>query len=523
MKVISVLAWLVFSACALILIVFLTRFILKSIFRYFMRILMTDLYKENLAELFTAVKRTGPQAILELNMRSEHGKIVYRPLGASRKFPDFSGLMFDVAQLHILPTETDTPVDTSVRIGPRAKKPLVLDTPLIVSGMAFGQALSAEAKIALAQGSAMAGTACNSGEGPFLQAERDNAKFWILQYNRGFWAKEPEIIRLADAVEIQVGQGSMAGFSHRLKAADIDERLQRAYPIAPGQDAVVRARHAGMQKPSDLFHLVAHVRELAADGVPVGIKMACSKDLELDLALALEAGVDYIDITGVQSGSHGSPASLQDNHGLPTIIALSRAVRFLEEHKAREKVSLIVGGGFTEPGDMLKALALGADAIYIGTGALFALSHTQVLKAMPWEPPTQLVWYNGKYAKRFDAKLGAVHLANYLKSCTMEIAAGIRVMGKASLAEVTRDDLYSLDETTAKITGIPLGFFPSPKTAVHRPRHFAYYSLKRQKQLHKEQQGSKPPTPSSPAPSSLTAKAKLKRPNPPRLRTEHRE
>ena len=159
---------------------------MKKFFQSFMTVLMTDPYKENLTEFFSAAQRTGLLSILQLNLRAQEGKVIERPLGSSRKFPDFSGLMFDVAQLHTFPTEASTPVDTKVVLGPKAKKPLILDTPLIVSGMAFGLALSAKAKIALARGTAMAGTAVNSGQGPFLQAERDNSKYWILQYSRGF-------------------------------------------------------------------------------------------------------------------------------------------------------------------------------------------------------------------------------------------------------------------------------------------------------------------------------------------------
>ncbi|MDA8441790.1 MAG: FMN-binding glutamate synthase family protein [Peptococcaceae bacterium] len=423
---------------------------------------MTDPYGENLLELLHAVKRNGLQSILELSLRSERGAVINRPLGSNRKFPDFSGLMFDVAQIHVLPTEDDIPVNTAVVIGPHAAKPLRLATPIIVSGMAFGMGLSAKAKIALARGSALAGTACNSGEGPFLQAERDNAKYYILQYNRGFWNKEPQTVRQADAIEIQLGQGALAGLSHRMLADKIDARLRRAFPIRPGQDALVMARHRGMQHPEDIITLVAKVRDMA-NGVPVGIKMAASKDLELDLELAITAGVDFIALSGAQAGSHGAPPSIGDTHGLPTLYALTRAANYLEQHKLKGQVSLISSGGYSEPGEILKALAVGADAVYIGTAALFAISHTQVLKALPWEPPTQVAWYAGKSAEQLDVDMAAKNLANFINSATQEMAQSTRAIGKTSFTEISREDLFALDQLTADIVGVPLGYTPTGK------------------------------------------------------------
>jgi len=448
----------------------LGKALITKLYRHFVYILLTDLYDESLLEFYSAVKRTGFQTIAELNLRAERGKVIDRPLGTGRKFPNFSGLMFDVAQLHTLPVEDSTPVDTKVVLGPRAKRPVLLDTPIIVAGMAYGLGLSAKAKIALARGAAMAGTANNSGEGPFLQAERDNAKHWILQYNRGFWNKDPEILLQADAIEIQFGQGSMAGISHQMPAKEIDETLRQAFPISPGRSAVIRARQQEMDEPDDIVELVKHIRS-KVDGVPVGIKIASSKRLELDLDLALKAEVDFITLCGVQAGTRGSPASLQDDHGLPTIFALVRAVRFLKRRRAKDSLTLIMDGGFTETGDVLKALALGADAVSMGTAALFAISHTQVLKAMPWEPPTQIVWYNGKFADQFDENLGAQNLANFLKACTSEIGTGLRVMGKTSIRELSRKDLFAMDQTSAEIAGVPLGYQPCKQGIVrHRNR-----------------------------------------------------
>jgi methylamine---glutamate N-methyltransferase subunit C len=450
----------------------LAKLVIKKVFAHIIRTVMTDPYEENILELYSAGKRMGLQKIMESNLRSEFGEVPLRPFGSILKFPGFDELCFDVAQLHILPIEESTSVDMKVVIGPRAKKPLTLDMPIMIGGMAYGLSLSAKAKIALARGASLAGTATNSGGGPFLQAERDNAKYFIFQYNRAFWGKDPEILRKADAIEIQLGQGSMGALSHSLPAKDIDQELQKAFPIPPGLDAVVQARFQEVQKPCDFSRLVEKIRQ-QVDGVPIGVKLAGGKNLELDLKILLDAGVDFITFSGSQAGTHGSPPSLCDSYAMPTLFNLVRARKFLELHDAVGKVSLIMSGGFSEPGEILKALALGADAVYIGTAAIFAISHTQVLKALPWEPPTQIVWYNSKYSSQYDENKGAQNLANYLKACAQEMADGLRVMGKTSLKELSRKDLFSLSKSIAEITGVTLGYQPYKV----RVQGFAKFSL----------------------------------------------
>ena len=133
-----------------------------------------------------------------------------------------------------------------------------------------------------------------------------------------------------------------------------------------------------------------------------------------------------------------------------------RAVRHLERLGARGQVSLIVGGGLGRPGDYLKCLALGADAVYVGTSALFAAAHTQVSKVLPWEPPTELIYDKGSLSDRFDVAAGAHSLANFLKASAEEMAVGVRALGKDALAEVGRSDLVALDDETARLTGLPV-------------------------------------------------------------------
>jgi len=433
--------------------VFLGRALLGQVFRWGMTRVLADTYDENLAELGSATKRVGAQNIVEISLRSEEGKAIQRPLGSPRDFPTMNELMFNMAQLHHLPTPQETPLDMSFTLGPAAKRPLQLSMPIIVSAMAYGEALSKQAKLALVKGSAQAGTAINGGEGPFLPSERKAASHYIYQYNRGHWSKEPGIIKQADAIDIQIGQGALGGAGHSVPARDIDRNLRDIMSLAPGQDAVVRARQDGTDTVEEFSELVGKLREIAG-GVPIGAKIGAGMDIEKDIEFLVRSGVDFITVDGAQAATHGSAPILQDDFGLPTIYALCRATKELQRLKAKDKVSLLISGGLFTPGDFLKALALGADAVCIGTAALFALSHTQALKALPFEPPTELVWYTGKYRSKLNVKQAATALGKFLTACQEEMALGLQALGKTSLRQLSPNDLSGLTPHICEVANV---------------------------------------------------------------------
>ena len=418
------------------------RLLITGVSRFSFRIMMTDPYVENLAELVTATKRTGLQNILETNLRSQKAEVLQRPLGSPRKFLDFEGLMFVSSHLDRQPLPDTIPIHTGVVIGPKAERPLRIETPLIVSGMAYKTALTDRMKCAFALGSSLAKTATNTGEGPFLPQERALAERLIVQYPRIPLYRTLDMLEQADALEVQLGQGASAGAA------------QAPYPH------LIRTELPALREPHDLPKIVRFLKE-AGHGVPVGAKLSFTNNLEREMDLCLEAGVDYLALEGAQAATVKAAPILQDDFGLPTIMGLPRAVKHLQLRGMQGQVSLIVSGGFNSPGQCLKALALGADAIYLGTVILFAASHTQTLKAIPWEPPTQVAVQGGKASKKFNWKLGGQHVGNFLISSTEEIKEGVRALGKHALRQVNTDDLVSLDEHTSRVTGIRLAYKPN--------------------------------------------------------------
>jgi methylamine---glutamate N-methyltransferase subunit C len=417
------------------------------------RVMGDGKYDENMAETFTAAVGRHPRVLLETFLRAEHGKAISRPLYTTKSFMHFDDLMFVPAQLAKLPTGENDRIDLTTVIGRKAARPLKLDLPVYITGMSFGLSLSDRCKIALAKGSAAVNTATNSGEGGFYEPERKHAKHYILQYTRGGWPSDPQILRQADAIEIQAGQGAQAGSPQATPGWKLTDEEREAMALAKGQDALLHSRFPGVDRPEDFKGLVQRIRE-QVDGIPVGIKIAAGHNLEADLDVALASGVDFVTVDGAQASSHASQPILLDDFGIPSVMALCRAARVLKG----TGVSLVVSGGFMTPGEILKALALGADAVAVGAAPVMAAVHAQWKKIAPFEPPTTLVWHDGKHRDKFDIEEGARDVANWFNAVADELVTGVRCVGKQSVHDVGREDLCAMNPEIAAVTGVPLAW-----------------------------------------------------------------
>lgn len=415
-----------------------------------------DQYIENLFELVPAIKKVNPINLVELAMRAAQGTPVPRPLGSHLHFSPWEDLLFNPVHLFRFPTPENVGIQTSVTIGRGAKKPLTISIPIMIAAMSFGGALSKNAKIALAKAATMAGTATNSGEAGLLKEEREAARLFIGQFNRGGWLNSPDKYMLLDAIEIQLGQGAQGSAYQRTTVKNIGADYREVFELKDGEDAVIHSRLPGINTKDEFIGLVRKLRH--ETGVPVGLKIAASHHLEKELQIALEAGVDFITLDGAEGGTHGGSPTLQDDLGLPTLFAITRAVEFLNRKNATRDFNLIATGGLVTPGQMLKALALGADAVYIGTAAVMALVSQQMVESMPFEPPTSLVVYTGKMTDSLDVDKGAKSLFRYLNACVQEMEQVTVTLGKTSLADLSKADLCTLDPFLSKAAGIELGY-----------------------------------------------------------------
>lgn len=415
-----------------------------------------DQYIENLFEMIPVSKKVGIINLVELVMRATQGTPVPRPLGSYLHFSHWESLLFSPVHLFRFPTPDNVAIGTSVTIGKNSRKPLTITIPIMIAAMSFGGALSKNAKIALAKAATMAGTATNTGEAGLLEEERDSASLLIGQYNRGGWMNTPDKYKRLDAVEIQLGQGAQASSPQRTSVKNIGEEYREVFELSEGEDAVIHSRLPGISSKEDFIQLV---RKLKNDtGVPVGLKIAATHHLEKELNIALEAEVDFVTLDGAEGGTHGGAPTLQDDTGLPTLFAVSRAANFFVKKQIYKKINLIATGGLVTPGQMLKAMALGADAVYIGTAAVMALVSEQVVGSVPFEPPTSLVVYTGKMTDKLDIDIGAKSLFRYLNACVREMELVAISMGRTALSEINKSDLCSLDPFLSKATGIKLGY-----------------------------------------------------------------
>ena len=411
--------------------------------------LLSDKYTQNLSELWSSLNRFSVQNLIETGLRAENGKVITRPLGTPKHFLGFENLMFSPQLMTKFSLQESTKVDMQVTIGPNAGKPLTISIPLMIGAMAYGLALSEEAKRALARAAKTLQTTTCSGEGPFLPEERTDAGKYVLQICRWQWgARTPEQIASADMLEVEMGQGADMG-SVLVEAVELQGRAQVLAGLAPGQPAVSFPAPPGVQTPEDWPGFMTSLRQ-RANGIPIALKLMATGHLEDDLAVAVDLGFDAVILDGAQGGSHAVTPIKQDDFGIPSLNALVRAVRYLKN----SPISLIVAGGYFTPGQCLKALALGADAVYLATVPLFALVHSQVEKAIPWEPPTTLIYYDSPTKTKLNIDLAANNVVNALQSMVLEMEEGIRGLGKASLKELNPDDLVALDALTAEITGV---------------------------------------------------------------------
>lgn len=435
-------------------------FLAKPMFRYYMnrisdysiRRLLSDKYSENLTEIITSLKRMSILNMIEFNMRAQDGKTIERPLGSNKHFPGYDMLMFAPSIMTKFSLLESAKIDMRVTIGPEATKPLTINIPLMISGMAYGLALSEEEKLALAKAAKTMETTTGSGEGPLLPEERQEAGKYILQISRWPWGgRTDEQISSADMLEVQMGQGAAMG-TYKVEA--MQGKAQTLAGLIPGQSVASLPAPPGVNTPDDWPSFMATLRK-RAKGIPIGLKLMPTGRLEEDLDVAIDLGFDAIVLDGAQGGTYGSAPIKQDDFGIPTLNALVRADRFLKARGVRQQISLITAGGYFTPGECLKALALGADAINLGSIVIMASSSNQTEKVIPFEPPNTIVFYDSSTnVKELNVNQAATSVVNLLTSMVAEMEEAMRALGKTSLKELNPDDLVALDSYTAEVTGV---------------------------------------------------------------------
>ena len=393
------------------------------------------------------------QWILDIKQRALTG----RPLisgGRSDKLNkvSFDNLVFIPAQL------TRRPIDyfreeiaSETIIGKSSKHPIKLKTPILAGAMSFG-ALSKEAKIAIAKGSASAGTAANTGEGGMLPEERKNAKILIAQYSTGRFGVDDGYIKNADAIEIKIGQGAKPGQGGLLPANKVTEEIAKIRKVEKGKDVHSPPCHPDIFCIDDLKKKVDWLREKSG-GKPVIIKIGAG-NVEEDVKIALKANPDVIAIDGMEGGTGAAPRIMLDDFGIPTLAALVKARKTMDKLKAKQE--LLIGGGINKGSDIAKALALGADGVFMAFPLLISMGCIYCKQCYQGKCPLGVTTQDPELEKNLKPDEASIRVANFIAACTEEVKMAAAATGKKNVHELNKDDLRSLDLTTEKITGIPL-------------------------------------------------------------------
>ncbi len=363
---------------------------------------------------------------------------------------DFDHFHLRAAQLARLPKLKSELVSTTVLLGRGAGKPLQLALPAFVSHMSFG-ALSREAKIALAAGSARADTLIGSGEGGMLPEERAEAKRYILEMASGYFGWNMENMAKADAFEIKIGQSAKPGLGGELPASKVTAEIAEVRGIEMGETAVSPAHFPDLAQPELLAERIASMRRHFPEK-PVGIKIAANH-VEEDVKAALSLKPDFITVDGFGGGTGASPTHVRDHFGMPLVMALPIARRLIEQYNRNSKrpVSLIATGGIRTPSDIIKALALGADACALATAALFALGCEYYRACNTGNCPTGVATQKETLRRRIDPHIGAARVAAFFDGTRTVLEEYLRAMGHTHMRDITQDDLQPLTPAAQEV------------------------------------------------------------------------
>jgi len=413
-----------------------------------------------------------PHVIAEIQRAADQGLYEIRGFGAKRKLPTFDDLIFLGASVSRYPLEGyREKCETNVVLGTRfAKNPIELKIPITIAGMSFG-ALGAHAKEALGRAATAMGTSTTTGDGGMTPEERESSKTLVYQVLPSRYGMNPDDLRKADAIEVVVGQGAKPGGGGMLLGQKITKRVAAMRTLPEGIDQRSACRHPDWTGPDDLEIKILELREITGWRVPIYVKIGATR-VTYDVQLAVKAGADVIVLDGMQGGTAATQDVFIEHVGIPTLPAVRQAVEALQGLDMHREVQLIVSGGIRSGADVAKALALGADAVSIGSAAMVALGcnkpvYLEDYHALGTEPgfchhchtgrcPVGITTQDPELEKRLPPEVGARLVRNYLSTMVLELQTLARACGKSHVLNLEPEDLAALTVEAAAMAGVPL-------------------------------------------------------------------
>ena len=413
-----------------------------------------------------------PEVMDDIHIKAQLGRYRMRGMALMKKIPHWDDLVFLPGTLTRFVIEGyREKCLTETIIGPRAKNPIKLDIPVYITSMSFG-ALSYEAKTALARGSAMAGSATCSGEGGMIPDERRYSNKWYYQCIQSRYGFNPHHAQLADAIEVFIGQGQKVGMGGHLMGQKVTDQVAEMRSLPAGIDQRSPARHPDWMGPDDLALKIQELRELTDNQVPIQLKIGASRVYD-DVRMAAKCDPDAIFLDSMEGSTAAGPHIAAANTGIPGIAAVREARRALDDVGKSGEVSLVFAGGIRDGADMAKALALGADAIAIGTAGLVALNCNKDIPEADFEKemgveagycyhchtgrcPVGVATQDPVLRSRLDPTEAADRVYNLLSTMTLECQMLARACGKTNIHSLEPEDLAALTMESSAMAKVPL-------------------------------------------------------------------
>ncbi len=397
----------------------------------------------------------NPKVQEDIYVKSQVGRYRIRGYGGARAMPHLSDIAF---RKDISDAGSDPDVVSKVRMtteigGRGGAAPLRLSMPVMVAPMSFG-ALSRSTKIAVAKASAMSGISENTGEGGLMDAQREAADQLVFQCLSGRLGWNVHDMQRADGIEIYISQGAKPGFGGQLMAKKVTKEIAEIRGIPAGIDLRSPSRHPDVLGADDLVIKIEEFREATGYRLPISVKLGAGRVTD-DIKIALKDGFDFVELDGMQGSTGAGPADVMEHVGIPTIAAIQEALDALEAIGRARGIQIVLMGGIKDGVDAVKALALGADSVGLGTSVIIAGGCIACMQCHVGTCVVGIATQDPEHEKRYDIDREADNIHRFLESVRWQIAALTHALGHDDVRQLSRDDLVALTPEAAEITRLP--------------------------------------------------------------------
>jgi glutamate synthase domain-containing protein 2 len=391
----------------------------------------------------------------DIYVKSQIGRYRIRGYGGAREVPHLGDIAFR-RDLGHAGEDGDAIAKVNLRTligGGSGAKPLDLSMPVMIAPMSFG-ALSRSTKLALAKASALAGISENTGEGGMMDAQREAADQLIFQCLSGRLGWNIHDMKRADGLEIYISQGAKPGFGGQLMAKKVTEEIARIRGIPPGIDLRSPSRHPDILGADDLVIKVEEFREATGYRIPISVKLGAGR-VHDDIKIALKDGFDFVELDGMQGSTGAGGTEVMEYVGIPTIAAIQEALDALADIGRSGELQIVLMGGIKDGVDTVKALALGANAVGMGTSAIIAGGCIACMQCHVGQCVVGIATQDPEHEKRYNIEVEAHNIHRFLEGVRWQIAALTQALGYDDVRQLSRDDLVALTPEAAAITRLP--------------------------------------------------------------------